>query len=130
MKIDLTVAHVITLDAALLASLSAVLATITTGLPAMQTQIDQLNALTAKLTEDVAASVANSNALLAAIVGARGQIAALSAQVAALQAAGTVPDLQPTLDALAAADQTLADATTADALPPETNVNPAATPAA
>ena len=132
MKLDITVSHVITLDDALLASLPAVLATLTTvtkGIPAMQTQLDQLTALSTQLAADVAASIANSDKLHAAITAAQGQLATLSAQVATLQAAGTVPDLQPVLDALAQADQTLVEATVRDAAPVAA-VAPGTTPAA
>ena len=132
MRLNITVSHVITLDDALLASLPAVLATltkVTKGLSAMQTQLDQLTTLSTQLAADVAASVANSDKLIAAITTAQGQLAALSAQVATLQAAGTVPDLQPVLDALAQADQTLAEATVRDAAPVAA-VAPGTTPAA
>ena len=95
----------------------------------MQTQLDQLTTLSTQLAADVAASVANSDKLIAAITTAQGQLAALSAQVATLQAAGTVPDLQPVLDALAQADQTLAEATVRDAAPVAA-VAPGTTPAA
>lgn len=115
MKLEFTV-HV-NLTGDVFTTLLAQAAAILSGVHTMQEQVNQLTALVASLKADVAASVANSDKLAAAVGAARGQISALSAQVAQLQAAGTMPDLQPVLDELAAADQTLADATLRNAAP-------------
>ena len=92
------------------------------GISMLQTQVDQLTAQVTALTTEVATSVANTDKLMAAVTAAHATVTALSASLAAAQAAvGPAVNLQPLLDLLAGAQQSLADATKRDLAPAPTS---------